>query len=109
MSVLNPIFPSATMEQEPLFHCHDCHNRKSRDQFLSCKGLINMVQRVSQPQDAPPAQKRSNIDVRTRNENGVRTVLTCLGTQESPNTPSLSSNSQHNSMKNPLWVQSPIL
>ena len=33
LSVLNPIFPSATMEQEPLYHCHDCHHRKRRDQF----------------------------------------------------------------------------
>src|SRR5258706_15333112 len=33
MSVLNAIFPSATMEQEPLFSCHDCHHRKPKAHF----------------------------------------------------------------------------
>ena len=36
MPVLNPTFPSATMEQAPqapLFRCHDCKNRKTKDQF----------------------------------------------------------------------------
>ena len=33
MSVLNPIFPSPTMEQGPLFRCHDCKNCKPKDQF----------------------------------------------------------------------------
>ena len=33
MPVLNPIFPSTTMDQESLFRCHDCHHRKPKDQF----------------------------------------------------------------------------
>ena len=37
MSVLNLVFPSATMEWEQLFYCHDCENRKPRDQFALCK------------------------------------------------------------------------
>ena len=32
-SVLNPMFPSSTMDHEPLFICHDCHHRKPKDQF----------------------------------------------------------------------------
>jgi len=33
MSVLNPTFPAATMEQAPLFHCCDCKKIKPKDQF----------------------------------------------------------------------------
>jgi|SRR5258706_3156891 len=32
-NVLNPTFPSATMEQAPLFCCHDCKSSKTMDQF----------------------------------------------------------------------------
>ena len=37
MSVLNLLNPSATMEQEPLFRCHNCKHRKTRDEFLLYK------------------------------------------------------------------------
>ena len=37
MSVLHPTFPSATMEQAPLFRCHDCKSSKPKDQFELCK------------------------------------------------------------------------
>ena len=33
MSILNAIFPSATMEREPLFTCHDCHHSKPKAHF----------------------------------------------------------------------------
>jgi len=33
LSVLNPISPSATMEQAPLHYCCDCKNLKAQDQF----------------------------------------------------------------------------
>ena len=34
MPVLNPLFPSATMDQEPCFRCHDCKNRKRKEEFV---------------------------------------------------------------------------
>ena len=37
MSVLNLLNPSATVEQEPLFRCHNCKHRKTRDEFLLYK------------------------------------------------------------------------
>ena len=33
VSVLNPISPSAIMEQEPLFCCHNCKSSKPREEF----------------------------------------------------------------------------
>ena len=33
MSVLHPTFPSTTMEQAPLFCCHNCKSSKPKDQF----------------------------------------------------------------------------
>ena len=33
MAVLNPISPSLSTDQAPLFRCHDCENWKPKDQF----------------------------------------------------------------------------
>ena len=34
MSVLNLIFPSATMEQVPLFHCLNCQNSETKGPYI---------------------------------------------------------------------------
>src|SRR5258706_367520 len=58
MSVLNPTFPSATMEQAPLFHCHDCKSSKTMDQLELRKRKNNPVFVASwttpPPPDPPP-------------------------------------------------------
>ena len=37
LRLVSDLFPSATMEQEPLLQCLDCHSRKPRDQFAPRK------------------------------------------------------------------------
>src|SRR5258706_2107665 len=58
MSVLNPTFPSATMKQAPLFHCHDCKSSKTMDQLELRKRNNNPVFVASwitpPPPDPPP-------------------------------------------------------
>jgi len=66
------------------------------------KQTINMVCRTSQHLDAAPVQQRSGIDVKSRNENGMRRVLTRLRIQQSPIAPHLLSNSRHCSTNKPL-------
>ena len=68
MPVLNPIFPSTTMDQESLFRCHDCHHRKPKDQLALCKRTdkYGATGSPSLP-GACPVQNRSDIDMKTRN------------------------------------------
>src|SRR5258706_3154656 len=54
MSVLNPTFPSATMEQAPLFHCHDCKSSKTMDQLELRKRKNNPVFVASWTSPPPP-------------------------------------------------------
>ena len=64
-----------------------------------------MVQKVSQVPDVPPAQKR-NINANIRSENGLKRVLICVGTQESPIFPFRLSSSWNSSVKKPLPARS---
>src|SRR5258706_5348739 len=54
MSVLNPTFPSATMEQAPLFRCHDCKSSKTMDQLELHKRKNNPVFVASWTTPPPP-------------------------------------------------------
>lgn len=60
--------------------------------------LISMVQWANQVPDAPPVQK-TDIDAKAANKNGLKGVLTYVGTQKSPIALFPLSNSQQGSMK----------
>ena len=72
MSVLNLILPSATMEQEPLFCCHDCKSSKPREEFSICKrDSKHGVQGEPPSRCSSCAAKRRQIRKRKRDEEGL--------------------------------------
>src|SRR6266446_19775 len=99
MSVLNPIFPSATMEQEPLFHCCDCHNRKSRDQFPSCKRTDKYGTKGKPTSRCSSCTEKEQHQCENKKQKKGEDSPDPSG---DPITPSLLSNSWHNSTKNSL-------